>query len=360
MHTDVLIIGAGLSGISAGIRLAHFGKKVAIFERHYLPGGLNSYYHRNGVSIDVGLHAMTNFAPDGERSAPLNKLLRQLRLKRASLGLCPINHSLILFPGAMLRLENDLNALNEQVAARFPQDAIGFQTLCKRIAETDSMSLEPIRDSARAILEQHISTPLLREMLLCPTMFYGNARMDDMDFSQFCIMFQSLFMEGMARPHDGMKHVITLLLERYQELGGTICLGNGIARLTCHDGHVVEIMDDKGEMHTADVVLSCCGATETASLCDIEQPTLRQSPPGSMGFLEAIFELDRPPAEVGLEAGIIFRSRRESFRFHLPSEGIDLESQVICMPGNFTGCQDISAARHVRMTVQASPAWWMW
>ena len=89
MHVDVLIIGAGLSGLSAGIRLAHFGKKVAIFERHRLPGGLNSFYHRNGVSIDVGLHAMTNFALEGERSAPLNKLLRQLRLKRTSLGLCP-------------------------------------------------------------------------------------------------------------------------------------------------------------------------------------------------------------------------------------------------------------------------------
>lgn len=38
-HYDAVIIGAGMSGLAAGIRLAHFGKKVCIFERHNAPGG---------------------------------------------------------------------------------------------------------------------------------------------------------------------------------------------------------------------------------------------------------------------------------------------------------------------------------
>jgi len=36
MAYDVLIIGAGLSGIAAGVRLAHFGQRVCIAERHRL------------------------------------------------------------------------------------------------------------------------------------------------------------------------------------------------------------------------------------------------------------------------------------------------------------------------------------
>ena len=359
MHVDVLIIGAGLSGIGAGIRLAHFGRKVAIFERHRLPGGLNSYYRRKGVSIDVGLHAMTNFAPEGDRSAPLNKLLRQLRLKRASLGLCPQTFSKILFPGATLRMGNGLDIFKEQVSTLFPEDAAGFDALCQRISETDSMSLTPVHESSRAVLERYISTPLLREMLLCPVMFYGNPQMDDMDFCQFCIMFQSLIMEGMARPHDGMERLISMLLERFRELGGELFLDNGIAELRCENGHVGEIIDDQGGRHTADMVISCCGASETAALCSAEQPLLRKSSPGEMGFVETMFELDRPPAEFGLDACIIFRSRTPVFRFHVPSDGIDVDSQVICMPGNFQGCQDISAANSVRMTVTASPRWWM-
>ncbi|HOG49640.1 MAG TPA: NAD(P)-binding protein, partial [Lentisphaeria bacterium] len=74
---DVIIIGAGLSGISAGVRLSYYGRRVRILERQQYPGGLNSYYERDGRTIDVGLHALTNFVPEGIRSAPLNTLLRQ-------------------------------------------------------------------------------------------------------------------------------------------------------------------------------------------------------------------------------------------------------------------------------------------
>ncbi|HLS28670.1 MAG TPA: FAD-dependent oxidoreductase, partial [Opitutales bacterium] len=78
-HFDVVIIGAGMAGMAAAIRLAHFGKSVCIFERHNAVGGLNSFYSLERRQFDVGLHAMTNFVPPGVRGTPLVKLLRQLR-----------------------------------------------------------------------------------------------------------------------------------------------------------------------------------------------------------------------------------------------------------------------------------------
>ena len=77
---DAIVIGAGLSGLAAGIRLAMFGKKVCILEKHSIPGGLNSFYQRKGIQFDVGLHALTNFAKRGERGLPLTKILKQLRI----------------------------------------------------------------------------------------------------------------------------------------------------------------------------------------------------------------------------------------------------------------------------------------
>jgi len=41
---DTIIIGAGLSGLAAGIRLAYFDQRVCILERHTTIGGLNSFY----------------------------------------------------------------------------------------------------------------------------------------------------------------------------------------------------------------------------------------------------------------------------------------------------------------------------
>ena len=44
---DTLIIGAGMSGLAAGIRLAYYDQRVCILEQHYSIGGLNSFYHPN-------------------------------------------------------------------------------------------------------------------------------------------------------------------------------------------------------------------------------------------------------------------------------------------------------------------------
>ena len=56
---DTIIIGAGMSGLAAGIRLAHYDRSVCVLERHYTIGGLNSFYRLRGRDYDVGLHAVT-------------------------------------------------------------------------------------------------------------------------------------------------------------------------------------------------------------------------------------------------------------------------------------------------------------
>ena len=46
-------------------------------------------------------------------------------------------------------------------------------------------------------------------MLLCPLMYYGSAQERDMDFAQFGIMFKAIFLEGFARPPEGVRRVET-------------------------------------------------------------------------------------------------------------------------------------------------------
>ena len=75
-HFDAVIIGAGMSGLAAGIRLAHFGKNVLILERHNVVGGLNSYYSFDARKFDVGLHAVTNWVPPGTKGTPFSKDLQ--------------------------------------------------------------------------------------------------------------------------------------------------------------------------------------------------------------------------------------------------------------------------------------------
>ncbi len=68
--TEVIIIGAGLGGLTSAILLGQMGIKATIIERSPVPGGLLRSYARQGVDCAVGLHY---FGPAGE-----GELLRQM------------------------------------------------------------------------------------------------------------------------------------------------------------------------------------------------------------------------------------------------------------------------------------------
>ena len=46
MQFDVIIIGAGLGGLTAGAKLAKEGKKVLVLEQHDRPGGCATTFKR--------------------------------------------------------------------------------------------------------------------------------------------------------------------------------------------------------------------------------------------------------------------------------------------------------------------------
>ncbi|MBT6836971.1 MAG: NAD(P)/FAD-dependent oxidoreductase, partial [Bacteroidetes bacterium] len=58
MTYDVIIIGAGLGGLTAGAKLSKEGKKVLLVEQHTLPGGCATTFKRKDYLFEVGLHEM--------------------------------------------------------------------------------------------------------------------------------------------------------------------------------------------------------------------------------------------------------------------------------------------------------------
>ena len=249
-HYDVAVIGAGMSGLAAGIRLAHFGRRVCIFERHNAVGGLNSFYSIAGRKFDVGLHAMTNFVRPGVKGTPLTKLLRQLRIDRDELALCEQKQSRVAFGPrgeTSLRFTNDFAVFASEVAEKFPAQADGFRDLVAAVRTYDDVSLDAVPVSAREVVRRHISDPLLEDMLFCPLMYYGSATERDMEFGQFVIMFKALFLEGFARPFDGVRVVLRVLLEKYRAAGGERRMKCGVKRIISRQGRATALVLDTDE-----------------------------------------------------------------------------------------------------------------
>jgi len=326
-----------MSGLAAGIRLAYFNKKVCILEKHYRPGGLNSYYNYKGYRLDVGLHAMTNYAPKGKKGAPLTKLLKQLKLKHHDFGLCEQTGSAISFPNVTLNFSNDLKLLENEIFEKFPDQIDNFKNFCHQIKEFNDVDLSIKSVSARDTVSSFITNPLLVEMLFCPLSFYGSARENDMDFEQFVTMFKSIFFEGFSRPLEGVRKIIKCLLNKYSECGGELRLKTGVKAININSSskggeYVCSVDLENGERIEAKKVISTIGYVETMQLVD---PGIIKGQIGNLSFVEMIYILNKRPNELGIDKTIVFYNDSEKFLYRKPDNFVDVDSGVICCPTNF-------------------------
>lgn len=330
---DTVIIGAGLSGLAAGVRLAYYDQRVCILERHTTIGGLNSFYRLDGRNYDVGLHAVTNYSPKGAKKGPLAKILRQLRIGYDEWSLAPQLGSRIAFPGVTLDFNNDFEFFRSEIHRQFPDQKDNFERLVGQIADYDNLDFTHADRSAREVVSAAISDPLLAEMLFCPLMFYGSARENDMDFAQFSVMFRSIFIEGLGRPAAGVRLILKTLVRKFRELGGELRLRAGVSRLEINDGAISRVVLDDGGTLAARNVLSSAGWRETMRLCADGTQHAGQS--GQLSFVESISVLDCQPRRLGHDRTVVFFNDSPTFHWQKPDELVDPRSGVICSPNNF-------------------------
>lgn len=362
MQYDAIVIGAGMSGLAAGIRLAMFDKKVCIFEKHTISGGLNSYYQRRNQQkggirqFDVGLHALTNFAVKGSRGKPLTKLLKQLRLSYDDLKLQQQTFSSIHFQDTKLKFSNDFEMLKSEIAEKFPSQIDGFNKLVHFVESYNEVSLAHQYSPTRSRLGEFISEPLLIEMLMCPLLIYGSAWEHDMDFSQFVVMFKSIFMEGFSRPENGVRTIIDLLLEKYQSLGGELRFRDPVESIHTQNGEIVGVTTKKLGRVGCNKIFSSMGLPETMAIVD-ETTMLLEPAVGQMSFMETILVLDKKISRKDFAETIVFYNKGNEYRYRKSSELFDENSAVICCPDNY-GVENPEGEGTLRITFIANYDKW--
>lgn len=71
---NIVIIGSGVGGLSAGIILSLLNFHVTVVEKNPLPGGLMRSYRRGGIDCPVGVHYVGALGAQ----EPLGKMFRVL------------------------------------------------------------------------------------------------------------------------------------------------------------------------------------------------------------------------------------------------------------------------------------------
>lgn len=255
------------------------------------------------------------------------------------LDLVEQSFSSVRFPGTQLNFSNDEKLLEEEIAKVFPECIDAFRHWMSDLPLFDDIKFTGSFISARETLLEKLANPLLVEMLLLPTMFYGSATENDLHYGHFVILFRSIFVEGLARPQAGIRPLLRILTEKFRDLGGERHLNTAVSNLIVKDGQVKEIVLKSGQSFTADTVLSSVGYAETLSLA--EESYQEEKPLSRLSFVETITMLDKSPADLGFEDTLIFYNMNSKCHYRIPDEDVDTSSGVICMPNNYQLEEDL-------------------
>lgn len=158
---DVIIIGAGIAGLSTASLLASRGYQVLVLEKEPIIGGRSSTFKFKGYKIDIGLHAIASLSTSG-----IGRLLEETA---AELELVPVNP-------ALMHIDLDSRAYMRATSAeRFGQKLYqDFKGLVKVIVEMEPAEIDAYHDvSAGEWIRQNFDNPELIDFFRKITGFAG-------------------------------------------------------------------------------------------------------------------------------------------------------------------------------------------
>lgn len=167
MEQDVIVVGAGMAGLTAACRLSAAGMRIMVLEQNYLPGGCTSSYWRKGYVFESGATTLVGL----DEGMPLHHLLDVCELQIPAWKL-EVPMKVRLANGKIITRHADLEAWIGECEATFgPQGQRPFWTQCKQISDfvwrtsVGQLRFPPERPSdlvhaaSRAKLEQVLHLP---------------------------------------------------------------------------------------------------------------------------------------------------------------------------------------------------------
>ncbi|MHB1152411.1 MAG: phytoene desaturase family protein [Eubacteriales bacterium] len=181
----VIIVGAGIAGLSAGIYALQSGFNVTILEQHTIPGGNCTSWKRKGYLFEGGLHWLTG----SSKKSPLHKLWREVGALNDDTQVFLKNSFYTYYhDGKEVCLYADPDKLEKHFLALSPEDEKEIKILCKDIKKFAKVGM-PVQDIKGVKVKHKNKLPLSMLSAMLPIM-PKMAAYDKISASEYCQRFK--------------------------------------------------------------------------------------------------------------------------------------------------------------------------
>ncbi|MCE9634207.1 MAG: NAD(P)/FAD-dependent oxidoreductase [Planctomycetes bacterium] len=280
---DAVVIGAGVSGLTAACELARGGMRVVVLEQHSVPGGLMQRFRRRGIPFDTGFHYLGGAGEGG----PLRPYLEHLGiLDRIELEpFDPDGFDEVVLPGRRFAFPQGIDRTVASLVAAFPADAAGIRAYLAIVAAFVARHAEPIRSAEApgtadatgapppavheseplaSVLDRLVRDADLKAVLAAHTLLYGVPAVRAPIAAHAVI--SGSYLHSAHGVRGGGDAFAAALVARLGELGGTLRLRCGVRRVVSDGRDVRGVETDAGEVVTAPLVVSTAHPSVTLGL----------------------------------------------------------------------------------------------
>ncbi|MEM7753940.1 MAG: FAD-dependent oxidoreductase, partial [Pseudomonadota bacterium] len=274
--TTALVIGAGMGGLAAALRLQASGHQVTLFDTHPWPGGKMRTVPSEAGPVDAGPTVLTMrhvfddlFAATGARLEDHVTLIEEHLLAR---HFWPDGSTLDLTNNHDTNAEAITHFASETVAQEYVRFSDEAASLFDQFSTTMMLHSDPQLPqlakaalakprqlgvlSPLATLRKHLnrrfSDPRLVQLFGRYATYVGGSPLASPAILSLIWQAEAA---GVWRVKGGMHRLALALADRFEAIGGTLRLGTPIAAITTDNGRATGVTLQTGETQTADLVI---------------------------------------------------------------------------------------------------------
>jgi all-trans-retinol 13,14-reductase len=287
---DVIVVGAGVGGLSAAALLAKAGKSVLLVERHDRPGGYAHGFHRKHYRFDSGVHLVSGCGPSHYRhGGVIHKLCRAVGINPEACFVPVSPYARAVYPGLEIALHSGEDAFVGALAEAFPEERRGLSALanlCRRIAE-ESMLADEMLERAKTrrlspletlphlfryrrailsdVLDEYLNDTRLKS--LCASLWpYLGLPPSKVSFLFWAAMMAGYVHEGGYYCRGSFQNYVNLLAEAVERHGGEVLLNSSVRSIRVENGRAAGVVLENAQVIRADAVVSNVDARQTAEM----------------------------------------------------------------------------------------------